>query len=181
MKYDVTKSISVTDGSKYHQRINQTLNVYETHISRWKLKPNKKCKLDVIVHRNPEKKMKNYNKQFVRCKSQTRKSQWKNEKILPTQMEQTIPWNKLVREYFNEAEWAKGCKYQQWIKIYHDKYNRIRVLFKHSNAKRLNYIITSVGMSMIEFRTLGTLEPVGIGLFEFMDMHLWHCLGEIIK
>jgi hypothetical protein len=42
----------------------------------------------------------------------------KEWKILPTQMEQTIPWNKLVREYFNEAEWAKGCKYQKWRKIY---------------------------------------------------------------
>lgn len=36
----VIKSISVTDGSKHHQRISLTLNVYETHIGRWKLKPN---------------------------------------------------------------------------------------------------------------------------------------------
>jgi hypothetical protein len=71
MKYDVTKSISVTDGSKYHQRINQTLNVYETHISRWKLKPNKKCKLDVIVHGNPEKK--NEKLQQVICSLQITK------------------------------------------------------------------------------------------------------------
>jgi hypothetical protein len=65
--------------------------------------------------------------------------------------------------------------------IYHDKYNRIRFIFRHSNANRLNYIITSVliGMSMLEFRTLGTLEPVGLGYSSLTnDMHLRHCLGE---
>lgn len=31
-------------------------------------------------------------------------------------MDQTIPRNKLVCEYFNEAEWAIGCKYQKWRK-----------------------------------------------------------------
>ena len=45
-------------GQKHHYRVNLILSPYGTHTGRWKLKPNKKCKLQVIVDRTPEKTIK---------------------------------------------------------------------------------------------------------------------------
>ena len=55
---DVKGKKQLQMGQKHHYRVNLILSPYGTHTGRWKLKPNKKCKLQVIVHRTPEKTIK---------------------------------------------------------------------------------------------------------------------------
>lgn len=125
------------------------MSLYRTHIGRWKLKPNKKCELHVIVHRNPAKswnkiisdlvhydshKTNNPGRILLKVKNEIEHCYYEgsvsyikggvdlcklkgneNDPIQPTywiRINQTIPRNKLVREYFNETEWTIGCKNQ---------------------------------------------------------------------